>query len=169
MLNWSLSFSICILMPFFMRFCFISLGLGELVTRLSHYVSMLNWSLSFSICILMPFFMRFCFISLGLGELVTRLSHYVSMLNWSLSFNVKLLFQSAMNSLNVSFSLLNRPQISVLTQHVKPCDTASKNFLPFKVQMKCFFYRQIWKSSKNQDERRLPFLNIASSSRVIKV
>ena len=29
-----------------------------------------------------------------------------------------------------------------------------------------FFYYRIWKSSKNQKDRRLPFLNISSSSRV---
>ena len=47
----------------------------------------------------------------------------------------------------------------------KPDDT--KNV---KVQRKCFFfYRWIWKSSKNQEDRRLPFLNISSSSRVITV
>ena len=39
----------------------------------------------------------------------------------------------------------------------------------FKVQMKCFFYSRICKSSKNQEDRRLPFLNISSSSRVITV
>ena len=39
----------------------------------------------------------------------------------------------------------------------------------FKVQMKCFFYCWIWKSSKNQEDRHLPFLNISSSSRVITV
>ena len=38
-----------------------------------------------------------------------------------------------------------------------------------KVQMKCFFYSRIWKNSKNQEDCRLPFLNIFSSSRVIKV
>ena len=32
-----------------------------------------------------------------------------------------------------------------------------------------FFYSRIWKSSKNQEDRRLPFLNISSSSRVIRV
>ena len=32
-----------------------------------------------------------------------------------------------------------------------------------------FFYCRIWKSSKNQEDRRLPFLNISSSSRVITV
>ena len=32
-----------------------------------------------------------------------------------------------------------------------------------------FFNYRIWKSSENQEERRLPLINIFSSSKVIKV
>ena len=38
-----------------------------------------------------------------------------------------------------------------------------------KCKWNVFFYSRIWKSSKNQEDRRLPFLNIFSSSRVITV
>ena len=43
-----------------------------------------------------------------------------------------------------------------------------RNHFDLKVQMKCFFLLLLnLKSSKNQEDRRLPFLNISFSSRVI--
>ena len=50
-------------------------------------------------------------------------------------------------------------------------DISKKKTTPesFKVQMKYFFYCWIWKSSENQEDRRLLFLNISSSSRDISV
>ena len=38
-----------------------------------------------------------------------------------------------------------------------------------KVHMKCLLNYWIWKSSKNQEDRYLPFLNISSGSRVINI
>ena len=43
----------------------------------------------------------------------------------------------------------------------------SASFL--KMQVKCFLYSRIWKSSKNQEDCRLPIVNIFSGSRVLKV
>ena len=44
--------------------------------------------------------------------------------------------------------------------------TLQSNFLSAN---EMFFYCRIWKSSRSQEDCRLPFLNISSSSRVIKV
>ena len=49
------------------------------------------------------------------------------------------------------------PSAVVLTESLKYWPSARKKF---KVQM-FFFYSRIWKSSKNQEDRRLPFLNIS--------
>ena len=45
----------------------------------------------------------------------------------------------------------------------------TQNWLVFKVQMKCFFIAKFERAAKTQEDRRLQFRNISSSSRVITV
>ena len=62
-------------------------------------------------------------------------------------------------------SCINSRRIGIL----KCIEDATPFPWPIKVQMKCFFLLPNLKEQQNQEERHLPFLNISSSSRVIKV
>ena len=101
-----------------------------------------------------------------------KMCHYFGYLSWGASGFLGIIFWYNLISLGIIQISGSECRYFILNDIVESSLQGSGylfSSVRFKVQMKCFFYSRISKSSKTQEDRHLPFLYISSSSRVIKV